>query len=65
MIATRYPVTLRIIADGETMVDTDVDDAQMFRLPPGFTLSRDWEIELSGSHDIQSVQVATSPTELI
>jgi len=65
VIARDYPVTLRLFADGETILEHAVDDAQLFRLPGGFTLSRDWEIELEGVHEIHSVQIATSPTELV
>lgn len=65
VIARAYPVTFRLIADGETVLDAEVDSKQMFRLPPDYTLARDWEVELSGQHEIHSVQVATSPSELI
>lgn len=65
VIARDYPVTLRLLADGETVLEHAVEDAQLFRLPAGYTLNRDWEIEIEGSHEVHSVQVATSPGELI
>ncbi|MDY7116607.1 hypothetical protein RAN53_09615 [Halomonas sp. SSL-5] len=65
VIARDYPVALRLFADGEAVLDLSVKDAQMFRLPAGYTLNRDWEIELAGTHEVNSVQIATSPTELV
>ena len=56
---------LRVIADGKAVIEHEVVDAQLFRLPAGYTLSRNWEIEVSGSHEVHSVQVSTSPGELI
>lgn len=65
VIARDYPVNLRLIADDETVLEHTVEDARMFRLPAGFTLSRDWEIELTGQGEVHSVQIATSPSELV
>ncbi len=65
VIAREYPVTFRLIADNETVLEHAVADAQMFRLPAGYTLSREWEVELEGEREVHSVQVATSPAELI
>lgn len=65
VIAYSYPVTLRLIADGETVIEHAVSSSAMFRLPAGHTLSRDWEIELTGEAEVSSVQIATSPGELI
>ena len=65
VIAYDYPVALRLYADGELAADIQVDDANLFRLPPGYTLSRDWEVELEGSVDVASVQVATTPSEIV
>lgn len=64
VVARDYPVTLRLIADGEIMHEQAVEDAQLFRLPAGYTLARNWEVELEGQHEVHSVQVATSPAEL-
>ncbi|WP_339885118.1 hypothetical protein [Vreelandella maris] len=65
VIASQYPVTLRVIADGELVIEHEVVDSHLFRLPAGYTLSRNWEIEVTGSHEVHSVQVSTSPGELI
>jgi hypothetical protein len=37
----------------------------MFRMPAGFSLHREWEIELQATAEIRSVQLATSPVELV
>ena len=65
VIARDFPVTLKIIADGHTVINQHITSSGMFRLPAGYTLMRDWEIELTGTHEVHSVQVATSPSELI
>lgn len=65
LIASHYPVRLIIRADGNDVLDADIFDAGMFRLPAGYTLCRDWEIELQGTNQVHSVQIATSPSELI
>lgn len=65
VIARDYPVTLRLFADGVKALEHNVTDAQMFRLPAGYTLSRDWQIEIEGTREVQSVQIASSPGELI
>jgi len=65
VIAYGYPITMRLYADGMPVIEHDVQSAGMFRLPAGYSLLRDWEIELEGSHETASVQVATSPGELI
>jgi len=65
VIARDYPVTLRLFADGATVDEIEVPGPQMFRLPPGHTLSRDWEIEVEGVREVHSVQIATSPAELV
>jgi len=65
VIAYGYPVTLNVYADGVTVMSREITSAYMFRTPPGFTLSRDWEVELQGVNEIASVQLATSPGELV
>lgn len=65
VIAHDYPVTLRLFADGEAIFEQEVASPNMFRLPAGYTLSRDWEIEVEGVQEVHSVQIATSPTELV
>jgi hypothetical protein len=65
VIAYAYPVQLTVYADGQTVLDQAVQSASMFRMPPGFTLARDWEVVLSGGVEVASVQLATSPGELV
>lgn len=65
VIARDYPVTLRLFADGDTVLDHEVPGPDMFRLPAGHTLKRDWEIEIEGVREVYSVQIATSPAELV
>ena len=65
VIARQYPVTLRLIADGATMLELDVASRDMFRLPAGYALCRDWEIEIEASNEVQSIQVASSPSEIV
>ena len=65
VIAYGYPVTLNVYADGVTVMSREITSTYMFRMPPGFILSRDWEVELQGTNEIASVQLATSPGELV
>jgi hypothetical protein len=65
LIAYGYPVTLNVYADGITVMSQSITSKNMFRMPPGFTLSRDWEVELQGTTEIASIQLATSPGELV
>ena len=65
VIAYTYPVQLTVYADGETVVTHTVQSPSMFRMPSGFTLSRDWQIELQGVNEVSSVQIASSPGELV
>jgi len=65
VIAYGYPVRLRVIADGSPVIEHDAAGPDMFRLPAGFTLCREWELEVISDHEVTSVQIATSPGELI
>lgn len=65
VIARDYPVTLRLFADDSSVTEHSVTGPEMFRLPAGYTLTRDWEIELEGTAEVHSVQIATSPSELV
>lgn len=65
VIAKSYPVKMRVIADGVTMLTMDVQSRDLFRLPAGYALSRDWEIEIESVHEVQSIQVASSPSEMV
>ncbi|SEJ46907.1 hypothetical protein SAMN05216201_10996 [Pseudomonas linyingensis] len=65
LIAREYPATLRLFADGAKVFELAVPDARLFRLPAGYTLSRDWEIEIEGETEVLSVQIASSPSEIV
>lgn len=65
VIAYGYPVQLKVYADGQMVLDQPVQNAGLFRLPAGFTLARDWEVELTGAEEVASVQLASSPGELV
>lgn len=64
VIAAEYPVRMRLFADGQTVLDTEVQSAGMFRLPAGFTLCREWQTELETKGEIYAAHIATSPSEL-
>lgn len=65
VIARGYPVTLRLMADGEVAAELELEDRQLVRLPPGYAEARDWEIEIEGAFEVQSVQVATVAAEIV
>jgi len=61
--ALNYPVTAKVFADGILKHTQQVQSGGVFRLPSGF-LAETWEIEVSGTNAIQSIQMATSVAEL-
>ena len=63
VIASGYPVTFRLIADGQQVFETNVQSRAPFRLPAGFR-AFDYQIELAGDWPIQGVAVASSMQEL-
>lgn len=65
VIARDYPVTLRLLADGEIAAELEVEDKHLVRLPSGYADARDWEIEIEGTREVQSIQVATSAAEIV
>ncbi|MGP9826902.1 hypothetical protein ACT048_20730 [Ectopseudomonas khazarica] len=65
VIARSYPVTFRLFADGQPVCAVEVASGQMFRLPAGFSGAREWEVEMAGVREVISVQIASSPSELI
>lgn len=65
LIARQYPATLRLFADGAEVFELAVPDARLFRLPAGYTLCRDWEIEIEGETEVLSAQIASSPSEIV
>jgi hypothetical protein len=60
--AEAYPVTFSLYKDGALHYVTTVSDGGIHRLPAG--VGYDFEVELVGSVEVYSVQLATSPTEL-
>jgi hypothetical protein len=65
------PVTIKVFTDGDTVPfheetfgtnQGDTTPNTMFRLPPG--LAEEWQIELTGTAEIESVELASSPEEL-
>lgn len=60
--AEAYPLTMRVYADGVPIHTQTVESRSPFRLPA--KVGRDWEIEVAGSHEVFSVALSTSMTEL-
>ena len=65
VVARGYPVTVRIYADGTLFHEQTVTSIEVFRLPPGTSLVRDWEIEVESTNEVVSVQLASSPMEIV
>jgi len=62
VVASSYPVTMRVYADGQLRVTKTVTDNNLFRLPSGFRAT-DWELELVGSSKITQTMLTTSTAE--
>ena len=63
VLATAYPVTLKVYAGGALRHTQTVADPRVFRLPSGFR-EFDWSFELVGTSDVTQISVATSVSEL-
>lgn len=63
VVATGYPVTFRLFADGVLKHTETVTSRAPFRLPSGFR-AFDYQIELEGNLPIQAVAVASTMREL-
>lgn len=61
--ATAYPVTFKLIADGNVIFTKTVNDDNTFVLPAGY-VTQFWQLELTGSNPVTQVAVAESITEL-
>lgn len=59
VVASAYPVTLKVYADGTLKTTKTVADAKPFRLTGGF-LARSWEIEVSGTAQVKTIKIGTS-----
>jgi len=63
VVASGYPVTVRVFADGVLRHTQAVANQNPFRLPSGF-MGHVWQIEIEGTHNVQRVTLATSMAEL-
>jgi hypothetical protein len=63
VLATSYPVTLKVYADGVLRHTQTVANANVFRLPAGFR-AIDWELEATAGVDITQISMATTIDEL-
>ena len=65
VVASDYPVTFRLYVDGSTTAKHTqaVANSNPFRLPSGY-MAQEWQIELTGTHAVQGVAIATSMAEL-
>ena len=63
VVASGYPVTVRVFADGVLRHTQAVANQNPFRLPSGF-MGHVWQIEIEGVHNVQRVTLATSMAEL-
>lgn len=62
VVASAYPVTLRVYADGTTYSYT-VADSNPFRLQSGF-LAKEWQCQVEGTANVTMVALAQSSWEL-
>lgn len=63
VVADSYPVTFKVWADGVLRHEKTVTNQLPFRLPGGFS-SMDWQLEITGSHAVQGVAMASNMQEL-
>ena len=63
VVAKTYPATFKLYADGVLKHTQTVANADPFWLPSGYR-ARYLEVEISGTAEVLSVHVATSPQEL-
>lgn len=65
VMADSYPVSVSLYADGVLAFTVPVISSVAQRLPAGFSYTREWEIEVNSSIEVFSIQIASSPSELI
>lgn len=63
VIADSYPVTFKVYADGVLKATKSVASSRGFRLPAGYQAT-DWEVELSGTAEVEEVIVVEAMREL-
>lgn len=62
--ANAYPVTFNLYADGTLRHTQTVVNGEIFRLPSGFR-ALDWEIEVTGTNQVNEIAMAKSSMELM
>ncbi|MGY8872229.1 MAG: hypothetical protein ACKVJE_17470 [Pseudomonadales bacterium] len=65
VIADSYPIPVSMYADGVLAFTVPVISNVVQRLPAGFNYAREWEVEVKASVEVFSIQVASSPSELV
>jgi len=63
VVASAYPVTMKLYGDGVLRFTKSVADGNLFHLPSGYR-ALDYQIELTGSSDVTQASIATSAEEL-
>ncbi len=63
VVASAYPVTLRVYCDGVLRTTREVESARAFALTGGF-VAEDWRAEVDTTSDVQIVRLANSVREL-
>jgi len=63
VLAASYGFTIKVFADGVLKHSQTVASGSPFRLPAGF-MALDWEVEIAGSSEIYSVDIANAMNEL-
>lgn len=64
LVSQQSSLTLRIYAGGDLKHTSSIVDDSVIMLPSGF-LERKWEVSIEGNVRVQSIQMATSVTELM
>ena len=63
VFATAYPITMKIYSGGVLKHTQTVANDNPFKLPSGFK-GKEWEVEVSGTNDVNIIYLATSVEEL-
>ena len=62
--AEDYPVTIRLIGDGRTILERPVLDAKPVRIPSG-TKSKNWQVRVSSNHAVEMIVLADAMAEVV
>ena len=60
--AEAYPMTVKVYSDTVLVHTQTVQNRNPFRLPA--KVGRDWEMQVEGAHEVFSLSIANSMTEL-